>query len=671
MTTRLSSYGFPIGDVPGLVGGAMGTWHGGTARLTLQQRLWGNYSTIVDVKEWGAVGDGVHDDYSAIQNAINYAQTTFGSAIIWFPKGTYNLGTNQQLRLSPAYAQLGGAGGNVICLLGAGRDVTVLKGSYSLGTTGPAGDKQAPPNDIYLAGNDPKFLLVSWRLDLDNMTYEAGGYPCFRIEGLTVWNESLVAGTGALDYQVGEFHCQMVACRFIGVISVYYANSAYGGLIEGCVAQHPSTITPASFPNAIFPTADQYVPFAGGSGATLSKGFWLAQGGDCVNNVAIGHDIGFALDGDLGTGSLTLVTSNRAYRCKVGFGIGYGGNGMDADSTYLGNRAERCEYGISAGRGDCALIAGNAVTGTTGPCDPAAIAGMSSNGTTVTVQTAVAHNIPAGGHAVQLSADLSGWFPTGNATGIVSATVVDSTHFRFPSTHSGAAPTGSSTWTYPSRVALNFNGYDSLVAGNYLGGDPANPLIVSHSNLDLSGGFYRNLALVATHAPVWIPPVDDITTSWKMIGCSGSGIVLDQKTMATLPLPQAGTYYFPERSPSAFVDATYTVTDAPTSNFGDTVAGALITSAPTASGNQLHFTSVPAGVVAGMTVFDAPGAPNYVAAGWANNSVASVGSNYVNLQNPVGSSGVPPGRSVGFKPATGGSNHYKVRYDGWRWVRVG
>ena len=46
---------------------------------------------VIDVKEFGAKGDGVTDDTLAVKNAILSLKTTGGK--VFFPKGTYLLGT--------------------------------------------------------------------------------------------------------------------------------------------------------------------------------------------------------------------------------------------------------------------------------------------------------------------------------------------------------------------------------------------------------------------------------------------------------------------------------------------------------------------------------------------------------------------------------------------------
>src|SRR5690242_7246969 len=62
----------------------------------------GKLLQLISVKDFGAVGDGVADDSSAIQDALDYAASSFGSGfppsgrayappIVLFPVGCYRL----------------------------------------------------------------------------------------------------------------------------------------------------------------------------------------------------------------------------------------------------------------------------------------------------------------------------------------------------------------------------------------------------------------------------------------------------------------------------------------------------------------------------------------------------------------------------------------------------
>jgi hypothetical protein len=62
---------------------------GSTTARTLANR----FADVVNVKDFGAVGNGVADDTAAIQNAFNYAQST-GYSLVKIPSGRYSITSN-------------------------------------------------------------------------------------------------------------------------------------------------------------------------------------------------------------------------------------------------------------------------------------------------------------------------------------------------------------------------------------------------------------------------------------------------------------------------------------------------------------------------------------------------------------------------------------------------
>lgn len=78
-------------------------------------------SPWTDVKAWGAVGNGVTDDSTAMQNAINYAGTT--GSIVFFPPGTYFTGTGLTV---PSNVILMGAGCNNSVITAATSAITTI-----------------------------------------------------------------------------------------------------------------------------------------------------------------------------------------------------------------------------------------------------------------------------------------------------------------------------------------------------------------------------------------------------------------------------------------------------------------------------------------------------------------------------------------------------------------
>src|SRR5262245_56022619 len=78
---------------------------GASTARTMPDRL----AEVVNVKDWGAKGDGRTDDSSAIQNAI---QSSGGNATVFFPPGTYLINKPINLSTSNIYLTLRGSGSN-------------------------------------------------------------------------------------------------------------------------------------------------------------------------------------------------------------------------------------------------------------------------------------------------------------------------------------------------------------------------------------------------------------------------------------------------------------------------------------------------------------------------------------------------------------------------------
>src|SRR5262249_8118564 len=204
--------------------------HGGTALATLPDRLGPRYS-IVNVRDFGAIGNGVDNDAAAIQAAIDHVYEELIGGVLFLPAGTYNLGTTR-LRLTPDYASIPGA--RIMSIRGAGRDVTILKGNFGTGAGLPT-------------SADPNFLCVAFSQFFTPATAASGSSP-YSIQDLTIWNTSTAAGSGALCLQFGTRQNLISNCRLIGTMGLYLAESSFGVCVENCLAQHVSTL--AGFPSA-------------------------------------------------------------------------------------------------------------------------------------------------------------------------------------------------------------------------------------------------------------------------------------------------------------------------------------------------------------------------------------------------------------------------------------
>jgi hypothetical protein len=110
---------------------------GGTARRTMPDRL----VDIINVKDFGAVGDGTRDDTTAVQAAINAAAAkgtnraglSWNGATVYFPSGQYRI--TQQLTppagVSTCQVNLLGSGKRACVLLGEINDYLIYSNSWS------------------------------------------------------------------------------------------------------------------------------------------------------------------------------------------------------------------------------------------------------------------------------------------------------------------------------------------------------------------------------------------------------------------------------------------------------------------------------------------------------------------------------------------------------------
>lgn len=94
-----------------------------TAEATVPRQIAEKLNDIISVKDFGAKGDGIHDDTSAIQDAIRHAFSTKNyGGLIYFPDGLY-------LVSSSLYIE-----GSGIALIGANANSSTLLASFKTGT---------------------------------------------------------------------------------------------------------------------------------------------------------------------------------------------------------------------------------------------------------------------------------------------------------------------------------------------------------------------------------------------------------------------------------------------------------------------------------------------------------------------------------------------------------
>jgi Pectate lyase superfamily protein len=552
---------------------------GGPVDRTLPDRL----NDVVNVKDFGATGNGVTDDTDAINAAIDHAYTLGSSsqhaATIFFPPGTYIVGKGGtvQLFLDRDGRTLPGGRGAWLKCMGAGRDVSILKGVC------PGGPQlEEIPNGML-------FHCNRW------------GYQVNTICDLTFWNTSTDSTSGAFMQEQGGAQQSITNCHFRGVIGLYAQQVSFGQKVSDCLftSTRPITVASAASRSPFF-TYDNFQAQSGSpahSNQFGSVGVYMGQG-MLVNCTATGFDIGFVA---CGTGM--TVVGCKAYRCGIGItdallggdpsasetpggdpvpGFGYWrvNNGY----TFQSNWIDRCTWGIHLWSSSGGFVAANRITGTEGPNDAAAISGITFSSLTATVTTVDDHNLPAGPSDLALVTNPAGWTPLGTGDEIVTCTRTGARTFTY-ALASDPGSFASATWNYPIEYGITLRHTETtMYVANVL---DARASVASFDILHVpshADGFptYDHNVCAATRGQYgWSLSDGTRLPAWKFVQCdTGSGI-----TFATLPDG------FPQKGPLEGME--FTVTDCSTQNtFGGTVTG-------------------------------------------------------------------------------GGSNHYKVRYNGTKWIRVG
>jgi hypothetical protein len=629
---------------------------------TLPDRL--GKDLVINVKDWGATGDGSTDDTATIQAAIDYAWTTLKGAIVYIPAGTYriaDLGTPLRLSAPPS-----GAGGS-IKIVGAGRDVTILRGNYW--TAGYPVGNSYPPDPIDLP--PPPYLV--------NILYKAGiPYGIFgvpqEVRDLTIWNENTAVYSGALNMTGSDQRMMVDNCRLIGTVGLHMAEATFGATVANSIMICSAAIGGGDPNNITLGTADSASrgPLAGSTGLAFVQG-------QILNCQVIGFDVGFSFAGTTGSGNVINARGCKAYRCNKGFFMGGGSLGghsypggpvvygnIDAGCHVFASMIDRCNTGIYYGNAGATMIAGSAVTSIeqTGVADPAPIANMTWNAGThvVTVTTPSAHNIGADGAIMLNSISPAAFIPTGaglpddSGNGMVTISNRTAASFQYagPSSDPGAFSSGN--WNYPLTNGFSSQSYSATVIGNDFSAT------VSNKSIDLAPGGAKFVALRAPYG--WSQP-SNYPASPQYVSATGPGLpsaFLLHNRLPDMwkpdPYSGAGGSYLMEGDE-------FTIIDANTASFGDTVAITLWTSSVTPAGNpNVFFASVPADITNTWYV----GNPFFL----NEQQVAAVFADHIVLRSALGRD-LPANIPLMFVPAIGASNHYKIRWNAGlqRWTRSG
>jgi hypothetical protein len=260
---------------------------------------------VVNVKDWGAVGNGIHDDAPAIQAAIQWAYNSCPAgrynqgARVFIPPGTYLC--NSSITLANIY----NSANSSLQIYGAGRDATVLKGSIAGGAI--------------VSGTAFYFLPLTMR-------------------DMTIWNTSTATGSSATRIKWLSQQSAFENMRFKGVSGMLFGSECYNMLVSNCIAECIVAGRPAG-----------------------SWGIECLCGQYRCCSVS-GFDRGFEVSG----GSISVLAC-KATDCNIGIffggtvGVGTASNG----NSLLGNVLTNCTWGINVPTCAGTLIAANVIDAST------------------------------------------------------------------------------------------------------------------------------------------------------------------------------------------------------------------------------------------------------------------------------------------------------------------
>ena len=483
-----------------------------TAR-TMPDRL----ADVINVKDWGAIGNGSNDDTAAIQAAISYALSTAGGkqagGRVFFPCGSY--------KISPPGLIVGSTNPNAdLLLVGSGRNVgTLISGNIngwliSKGSNPSFYDNLVAFEDINLVngfamssrvpgtGVNTGCIKISGTVQTiknSNMSgmvlidaSQANGCTIFNVygggndsrgspDGINTANSIYPEPRYGIGIYLGN-SCVAMNCRLQGSYYIGFALSGTGAAALACGAESgtigarlgwapgiPLTMTASGA------AGNTTLTFGGGktgvvTGMTASG--WNIADGTMVTNVTSNSvTIAPGLTGALPSGSVVVFTVDAPAKA----------------ASVQGLQTERTVQPIDLFNCQGCLVAGNALTGQIGLPDPqlCTLSWVPTGGGTVTVTTAAPHDLPSTMSNFPLVIDTTGtgipnvggaWTPTW----FRYCTYVNSTSFTY---HLAVNPGAgvSANWNYGLRYDMRFRKVrETAVIGN------SNGVVAAYAEADFN-----------------------------------------------------------------------------------------------------------------------------------------------------------------------------------------
>jgi Pectate lyase superfamily protein len=446
-----------------------------TAR-TMPDRL----SDLINVKDWGAAGDG-RDDHVAIQAAIDYCISR-GGGKVFFPPGRYALGTNNFLNVGSSSADAG------VELIGNGQ---ILSTS--------------------IVGNYAGFLVSKGTRTYDNI-------QC--LDGMSIINGDATVGSGAL--KVTGSNVGIRNCYLQGMVLID-ASLAQGCTIFNCGGKGNDPVGAA---NSTYPKS------------TKGVAFYLGNNCTAINCRVVGDFwIVYAVSG---TGASLIGCSSETVTIGCRMGWSPSGEKEAVGCTLQSFQTERCYTSVELYNCRGCLIQGCFLSCTVPPPITQTVTNMTwdSGSHLVTVTVGSAHNLPVGTTAILL--DVTGIgipFPAGSwrENYFTYATRLNATQFTYPgpATNPGAFPGANWTYSAISHLACRIVS-DTAIISSVIGANVSLASVdldyngtgeAAHNNNVFIGnnvGSYNLPTDVKNLAGWYFDQVGSTTVPWNSIGQTAS-----------------------------------------------------------------------------------------------------------------------------------------------------
>jgi hypothetical protein len=467
---------------------------GAPAARTMPERL----SDIINVKDWGAKGNGIGDDTTAIQNAIDYCLSTAGGkqpgGKIFFPPGTYNCGSAGGLKVGHASLDVG------VQLIGSGVKATIVNGP-------------SPGFAFSKGGRTVDCLELVSDMRINGATASSSGAIQITRTGAACINLSMT----------GYYGIDASTCSNAYISSAFPENAGASSSNGAADATNHGFNPPGS------------IGIQGSDGAYIS---------DCR---VTGYDIAYTLKG---SGAAMVGNTGEVNNIAVRLGWSRAGASTAYGCSVLSFQAEQTAIGVELyDCQGCYVVAFNIGQAST-PCASASI-GVSASWSAgqVSVTTTGGHNIGSNSTQKVLSIGIdSNWLPNNPST-YVLATVTSPTVFTYalavnPTGHA----TGSVTWNYPQQYSIRLRKASECVISSFISSS-TNPC---HGTVDLDFGKaapasledasnvqLRNVVFTDIHAGNgWVPSSGTPKNlgGIKTVNCTGSQNLNLQVTTKAMPI---------------------------------------------------------------------------------------------------------------------------------------